>query len=114
MTSHGVADLADARRIVGFYRRRWIIEEVFRSLKTRGFDVERLRLAEGPFEKLVLASLIAAVTVLQLVHERDGSRKRPLSDAFDPQDIPTLEAVSTSLEGKTKAQKNYSAKIIFL
>jgi Transposase DDE domain len=106
LTSHRVTDLADARRIVGFYRCRWIIEEVFRTLKTKGFDVERLRQAQGPFEKLVLASLIAAVTVLQLVHERDGAKQRPASDAFDLDDIPALEAVCQSLEGRTMRQKN--------
>ena len=106
LTSHRVSDLADARRIVGFYRPRWIIEEVFRTLKTEGFDVERLRQAKGPFEKLVLASLVAAVTVLQLVHERDGAKRRPASDAFDLDDIPALEAVCQSLEGRTMRQKN--------
>jgi hypothetical protein len=107
LTSHAVTDLADARRIVGFYRERWIIEQLFRTLKTQGFDVEALRVAEGgPFEKLVTAALIAAVTVLQLVRERDGVARRPLADAFDPDDRPALEAVSASLEGKTARQKN--------
>ena len=107
LTTHTVADAADARRIVGFYRQRWTIEQLFRTLKTHGFDVEALRLAEGgPFEKLVAASLIAAVSVLQLVRERDGTAKRPLEDAFDPEDQPALEAVSADLEGKTARQKN--------
>lgn len=107
LTSHAVGDAADARRIVGFYRQRWIIEELFRTLKTKGFDVEALRLAEGgPFEKLVTACLIAAVSVLQLVRERDGAAKRPLEDTFDPEDQPVLETLSASLEGKTARQKN--------
>jgi hypothetical protein len=107
LTTHTVTDIADARRIVGFYRQRWTIEQLFRTLKTQGFDIEALRLAEGgPFEKLVAASVIAAVTVLQLVHERDGIAKRPLEDAIDPDDRPALEAVSISLEGKTARQKN--------
>ena len=107
LTTHNIADTADARRIVGFYRERWTIEQLFRSLKTHGFDVEAVRLVEGgPFEKLVAASLIAAVTVLQLVREREGTAKRPLEDAFDPEDQPMLELVSTSLEGKTARQKN--------
>jgi hypothetical protein len=107
LTTHTVADVADARRMVGYYRQRWTIEQLFRTLKTQGFDVEALRLAEhGPFEKLVAASLIAAVTVLQLVRERDGIAKRPLEDAFDADDLPALEAVSQSLEGKTARQKN--------
>jgi hypothetical protein len=107
LTTHDVNDLADARRIVGFYRQRWTIEQLFRTLKTQGFDVEALRQAEdGPFEKLVAASLIAAVTVLQLVRERDGAGKCPLEMAFDPDDRPVLETVSASLEGKTTRQKN--------
>jgi hypothetical protein len=107
LTTHRVADAADARRIISFYRRRWIIEELFRTLKTKGFDVEALRLADGgPFEKLVAASLVAAVTVLQLVHERDGAARRPIEDAFDAGDRPALEAVSASLEGRTARQKN--------
>jgi hypothetical protein len=107
LTTHEVNDIADARRIVGFYRQRWTIEQLFRTLKTQGFDVEALRQAEdGPFEKLVAASLIAAVTVLQLVRERDGAGKCPLESAFDPDDRPVLETVSASLEGKTARQKN--------
>lgn len=107
LTTHRVADAADARRIVGFYRQRWTIEQLFRTLKTKGFDIEALRLAEGgPLEKLVTASLIAGVTVLQLVRERDGVARRPLEDAFDPDDQPVLETVSASLEGKTQRQKN--------
>ena len=104
-------DIADARRIVGFYRQRWTIEQLFRTLKTQGFNVEALRQAEdGPFEKLVAASLIAAVTVLQLVRERDGIAKRPFEDAFDPDDRPALEAISEDLEGKTVRQKNPHSK----
>ena len=107
LTTHTVADAADARRIVSFYRRRWIIEELFRTLKTKGFDIEALSLVEGgPFEKLVAASLIAAVTVLQLVRERDGAAGRPIEDAIDNDEQEALEAVSASLEGKTARQKN--------
>lgn len=107
LTTHKVADIADARRIIGFYRQRWTIEQLFRTMKTKGFDVEALRQQpDGPLEKLVAAILIAAVTVMQLVAERDGVAKRPLAVAFDPDDQPALEAVCRSLEGKTDKQKN--------
>ncbi len=107
LTTHTINDIADARRIVDFYRQRWTIEQLFRTLKTQGFNIEALRQEEhGPLEKLVVASLIAAVTVMQLVAERDGKAKRPLTDAFDPDDQPALERVSQSLEGKTAKQKN--------
>lgn len=107
LTTHPVDDVAAARRIVGFYRLRWTIEQLFRTTKTKGFDIEALRQqADGPLEKLVTATLIAAVTVMQLVAERDGTLQRPLGDAFDPDDQPVLEALSHSLEGKTEKQKN--------
>ena len=107
LTTHQVNDSADARRIIGFYRLRWTIEQLFRTLKSQGFNIEALRQAEdGPLERLVAASLIAAITVLQLVHERDGVAKRPLHDALDPEDQPILEQVSQSLEGKTERQRN--------
>jgi hypothetical protein len=107
LTTHRVSDLADARRIIGFYRLRWTIEQLFRTMKTKGFDVEALRQEpDGPLEKLVTAILIAAVKVMQLVDERDGKARRPLSDVFDPDDQPALEQVCQSLEGKTAKQKN--------
>lgn len=107
LSTHPVETLDDCRRIVGYYRQRWTIEQLFRTLKTRGFDIEMLRITDGgPFEKLIAASLAAAVTVLALVRERDGVEQRPLGDVLDAADQPVLEAVSRSLEGKTAKQKN--------
>jgi hypothetical protein len=107
LTTHRVTDIADARRIIGFYRLRWTIEQLFRTMKTKGFDVEALRQEQdGPLENLVTAILIAAIRVMQLVSERDGKTKRLLSDVLDPDDQPTLERVCRSLEGKTAKQKN--------
>ncbi len=107
LTTHQVNDVADARRIIGFYRLRWTIEQVFRTMKTKGFAVEALQQEQGgPLEKLVAAILIAAIKVMQLVDEREGKAKRPLGDVFDPDDRPALERVCQSLEGKTAKQKN--------
>ncbi len=107
LTTHRLNDVADARRIIGFYRLRWTIEQLFRTMKTKGFDVEVLRQEpDGPLEKLVTAILIAAVKVMQLVTERDGKTHRPLCDVLDPGDRPGLERVNQSLEGKTQKQKN--------
>ena len=105
-TTHPVASVEDAQRIVQYYRQRWTIEQVFRTLKTKGFDVEALRIAEGPFEKLIAAALVAAITVFQLVRERDGIAKRPFTDVLDPADCPALQAINAKLEGKTARQKN--------
>src|SRR6201999_3651205 len=51
---------------------------------------------------------IAAVTIQQLVHARDGGPGplRPAIDAFDPDDLPLIEAYCAKLQGKTERQKN--------
>ena len=112
LTTRAVKDAASAQVVVDLYRRRWIIEQLFRSLKTRGFDIEGLRIEQdAPRCKLVAAALVAAVAIQQLVHARDGAAGaqgalRPANDAFEPEDIPLLQAFCTKLEGKTERQKN--------
>jgi hypothetical protein len=102
LTTHPVATFAQACQITGFYRQRWTIEQLFRVMKTKGFNIEAVRVAEGgPFENLTTATLIAAVQVLQLVRERDGAARRPIEDAIEPEDRPALEAVCRTLEGRT-------------
>ena len=107
LTTHAVASLADAKRVTGYYAERWTIEQLFRVMKTKGFDVEAVRMADvAAFENLTTAILIAAVQMLQMVRDRDGTNKRPLEDVFEPSDQPALEVVCTTLEGKTAKQKN--------
>jgi hypothetical protein len=107
LTTHAVAALNDARRVIGFYRIRWIIEEFFRTLKTAGFDIEEADIGDPQaMINFVAAAAVAAVTIKQLVQARDGNTDQLLSDAFDPDDQPILEAVSARLEGKTVRQRN--------
>jgi Transposase DDE domain len=107
LTTHPAPDLAAARQITAIYRQRWTIEQLFRTMKTKGFDIEASQVTEGgPFENLVTATLIAAIQVLQMVRERDGAGKQPLTDAFDPADHPAMAAICQTLEGRTARQKN--------
>lgn len=107
LTTHAVDTPAQARRVLDLYRRRWIIEEFFRTLKTAGFDIEDADIGEpSAMINFVAAATIAAVSVKQLVQARDGSTDQRLTDAFDPDDQPILEAVSARLAGKTERQRN--------
>jgi Transposase DDE domain len=111
LTTHAVNTLAEAKIITGFYRRRWIIEPLFRVMKTKGFNIEAVRMADlAPFQNLTAATLIAAIQVLQLVRDRDGTAGRPLEDVFEAADQAALEAVGKTLEGGTARQKNPHAK----
>jgi hypothetical protein len=111
LTTHDVSDAGQAAYVIALYRRRWAIEQLFRTLKTQGFDIEGLRIEdEAALSNLVMAAFVAAVIVQQLVHARDGavpgSVPRPIEDAFDPGDRPLLEAFCAKLEGNTARQKN--------
>ena len=107
LNTQAVNSLTDAKTIVGFYRQRWTIEQVFRTIKTNGFDIEAVGIAEPmPFLNLAAATLIVGIQVMQMVRARDGNTSRPLEDVFDPADQPALEAACAKLEGKTDRQKN--------
>ncbi|HEY8611376.1 MAG TPA: IS4 family transposase [Roseomonas sp.] len=109
LTTHAVTDAGSAFEVANLYRRRWAIEQLFRTMKTQGFDVEGVRVEdEAPRRNLIMATLVAAVTIQQLVQGRDGGPGplRPLTDAFEPEDQGLLEAFCARLEGKTERQKN--------
>jgi len=99
--------MADARRIIDIYRMRWMIEEFFRTLKTAGFELEDAELSDPhAMINFAAAVTVAAVKIKQLIQARDGTTDQTLTDAFDPDEAPILEAVCTTLEGKTERQKN--------
>ena len=106
LTTHEVTGLADAFQIAQWYRARWTIEQVFRTLKTGGMNIEESQI-ETPdaMAKLASAALIAALRVMQLVHARSGATGQSLSDAMDEAAEPLVEALVRKLEGKTEKQK---------
>jgi hypothetical protein len=107
LTTHMITSVAEAHKVIDLYRMRWTIEEFFRLLKTAGFDIEEADIGDPQVMiKLVTATAVAAVTVMQLVKARDGTTDQQLTDAFEPDDPPILEALSTRLEGATALQKN--------
>jgi hypothetical protein len=107
LTTHVLTSPDQARRIVELYRKRWVIEEFFRTLKTAGFDIEEADIGEPEVMiKFAAATAVAAVTIMQLVRSRDGMTQESVADAFEPDDQPVLEALSAQLEGATVKQKN--------
>lgn len=108
LTTHAVATAADALQIVKWYRLRWTIEQVFRTMKTDGVDVETSQITTpGSLLKLVTIALIAAIRVMQLVMGRDGSTGQKLTDVVaDPAEVPALQAINATLEGRTEKLKN--------
>ena len=106
LTRHRVVTFEPARWITQLCRRRWVIEPVFRTIKTQGFDIENVSVETAPFQTLCAMTLIAGISCRPLVPDRDGAGQRPLKDVFEARGQPVLEAVSASLEGSTDKQKN--------
>lgn len=109
LTSHVIEAFGQARQMLDFYRKRWIIEEFFRTLKSAGFRIEDAKMSDpSAFMNLAALAAIAAVTVTQMVRARDNPAGQALSDAFDPDDKPLLVALCKNYEGDkpTVRQKN--------
>jgi hypothetical protein len=107
LTTHDVTNAEEAMKIVTWYTWRWSIEQIFRTNKTKGLDIESSQIEEpAALFKLFVLSLAAAVKVMSLVHARDGLTKRPASDIFSETEIKVLERARVKVEGKTVKQQN--------
>ncbi len=108
LTTHAATTLAEAAWIIDLYRRRWIVEQLFRTLKSQGLDLEDSFLSDGDaLECLAATALIAAANVMQLVQGRgEAGSALPASRVFGPTEIAVLEALARKFEGKTEKQKN--------
>ena len=107
LTTHEVKTVADAWRIVGWYKLRWTIEQLFRTLKLQGLRVEDSQLATADrLCKLVAIAAHAAAIVIQLVQARDGRDPQPVSLAFTPDEIELIARLDARMQGKTERQRN--------
>jgi len=107
LTTHDVSTLEDAIQILTWYTWRWVIEQIFRTMKSKGLQIEESQI-ETPAKLLVLSvlSIAAAVRVMCLVEARDGHTDRDASDLFTDEEILLLKTLCLKIEGKTKKQKN--------
>src|SRR5215216_1495739 len=107
LTTHSIANAADAWRIVSWYKQRWIIEQLFRSLKNQGLRIEdsQIESAEALI-KLVAIATKAACIVIQLVQARNGGEQLSVKCAFTPEEIEVLAAINKTMKGRTELQKN--------
>jgi Transposase DDE domain len=107
LTTHAVTTVEQAQQVVSWYRQRWNIEQVFRTLKSAAVQVDdsQVTLARR-FIKLAVVGLIAAVRIMQIVNARDGRTEQSIADVIDPAHGPALQALNRRLEGRTEKLKN--------
>jgi hypothetical protein len=108
LTTHPLATATDAWRIVSWYRQRWVIEQLFRSMKSQGLRIEDSQLeSAGGLIKLVAIATKVACTVIQLVQARNGGEELPAAFVFTPEEIEALRAINKTMKGRTELQNNH-------
>jgi hypothetical protein len=107
LTTHAIPSVEAAWQIIAWYNRRWVIEQLFRILKTQGLQLEDSQIASAErLLKLATIATKAAAFTLQLVQARDGRSDEPANLAFTRDEMAALEAVNAQVEGRTEKQKN--------
>jgi len=108
LTTHSVAKVRKAREVIDWYGGRWNVEQLFRTVKRQGVDIESSLIKTGPaLERLVLLALIAATRTMQLVLARDSeTAPQPVERAFDNNEVAFIEVLQPRLQGHTEKQKN--------
>jgi hypothetical protein len=106
-TSHPVESAEQANRILTQYKSRWIIEDVFRALKSEGVNYEETELERGPaLRKLCVLAFMAAIQLVQLRQAREGKTEQQPSLVFSAEQVACMEDLLPQFEGKTEKQKN--------
>jgi len=108
LTTHTVESVEQALTVIGWYRLRWHIEQLFRTLKRQGLGIEESVVEDGEaLEKLALIALVAATITMQLVLARTASTHHtPASRVFDAVQVKVLRALQKTLQGQTAKQQN--------
>ena len=106
-TTHTIEDAQKARQIIGYYLLRWIIEQLFRTIKKKGFNQEATELekVEAILKQTTMA-FKAATSVIQLVYARNQSDAQPIEEVFDEEQQNVLQKINERFEGNTQKQKN--------
>jgi hypothetical protein len=106
LTSHTVETLDQAWRIVEWYRRRWTIEQFFRTLKRQGLRIEDSQITTADrLCKMVAIAAKAAAIVMQLVHARDGRQHQPADISFSHDEIELIARLDHKCRARPTARK---------
>ena len=106
-TSLHLDNASDALQVVEWYLLRWTIEQLFRTMKKKGFNQEATQL--GSVDGILKQTAItfkAATQVMQLVQARDQQNAAPIEILFNEAEEKVLNKVNEHLQGNTEKLKN--------
>lgn len=107
LTSHNITTEEEVIQLINWYKWRWLVEQVFRTMKKKGLMIEKSELETYlGLQKLITIGLITAGQVMQLVQARDGKTKEKIENAFFEEEQKCIQALNKKLEGNTEKLKN--------
>jgi hypothetical protein len=107
LTTHNINCVEDALQYIEWYSLRWLIEELFRIIKSKGLCIESAQLEAGEgLKKLCILALQVALTIMTLKLSLHNTHKVKASLIFSEEHIKFLEVYMEELEGKTDKLKN--------
>lgn len=107
LTTHCVESYEQALAIVGRYRLRWYIEQLFRLLKKKGFQIENSELETGwAARKLLVMLLNTALRVMQLYLSYNNGQSQAIGQVFDQQEIACLQSLNNTLQRENGHPEN--------
>ena len=89
LTTHSIKDYHDAYQVVHWYSERWLIEQMHRLLKHKGFQIEDSELESGwAIRKLCILMLSALLRIIQMnlaYNEEEGGQ--PINEVFSETEV---------------------------
>jgi hypothetical protein len=107
LTTHQVANLAQACEMIQYYKERWLIEQVFRLLKNKGLQVENSQMESG--KALICLTIMGLYVVNKVMLLHNASKEIlpvVIKETFSIEEIACLEVCNKKYEGNTIKQKN--------
>ena len=106
-TSKKLENASDALQIVEGYLLRWTIEQLFRTMKKKGFNQEATELGsvDGILKQTAMTFKVAT-QVMQLVNARQQTDGSPIEIIFNKEEQKVMKKINERLEGNTEDLKN--------
>jgi len=107
LTTHKVESFQIGVLVVYWYSLRWNIEQLFRILQNKGFNIEASELEKGTsIIKLGVFALAASIQVMQLLLASKWNSGQIIKHVFNEDQIKCLKELCEKYEGKTMKLKN--------
>jgi hypothetical protein len=107
VTSLPVLSYEDACMIVQWYSCRWLIEQLFRLLKHKGFNIEGSELEQGwAIRKLCILTLSSILKIIQMKLSYGEEEGQDINEVFSETEQLCLNDLNNKLAGTTAKQKN--------